>query len=423
MVSIINARLYDFESYESNGFVSFDSKTGVILNVGPMSEFEVQGETIDAGGKLLLPGLINFHTHVYSAFARGFNFKAMPQNFGEVLSQVWWPLDRAIDKETLYWSAIAYGKESLRHGVVGLIDHHASGEIIGTTGTVEKALEALGMHGISSFEISDRFNVDQAIAENLSAKVRSRALIGLHASMTLSDQTLRRLFQTIDGHPIHIHVSEGLEDHGAFEQTPIARLESFGLVTKDSLMVHGVHMSEEDALRIKAKGAVLAINPRSNLNNAVGTANFSMILKAGIPFVAGTDGLGSNVAASWQDIYFQSINHSGSPSGVALEAIRRSIANGYGYYERITGKRLGRFLKGYRMDAMLLAYEAFTPMHAENAFAHVFYGAFDTLDIEWLWIGGKAILRDQKWVNEIPVDPIWAERLWCRIGGENEIEG
>src|SRR5438093_774707 len=64
-------------------------------------------EVIDLAGKLLLPGLVCAHTHLYSSLARGMPPpKQSPQNFYEILKYVWWRLDRALDEETIYWSAI-----------------------------------------------------------------------------------------------------------------------------------------------------------------------------------------------------------------------------------------------------------------------------------------------------------------------------
>lgn len=417
MVAIVNVRLYDFVTYCPNGYVVFDD---VIVESGPMTAFQGADQVIDGAGKLLMPGLINFHTHIYGAFARGFDFGVAPKKFSQVLESKWWRLDRELRHEDLYWSAIAYGKESLKKGVVGVLDHNASGVIEGSTACIEDALEALGMHGLTCFETSDRFPVQAAISENLTCLQRKKGLFGMHASMTLSEETLIKIRAKAMDIPIHIHVSEGIEDHVAHGITPIARLHQHRLIAKDSLLVHGVHMTEEDAATIKQTGAVLAINTRSNLNNAVGTVDFQLIQSNDIPFVAGTDGLGANVAASWQDLYFSAKLKMGDPSGVSLGLIQKALVEGYAYYERLTGLKLGRFSPGYRMDAMLIDYEAFTPMDEENAFGHVFFGVFDALNISDLWIGGKAVIESYGWVHPKDVPTEIAEKLWCRLGEVNE---
>ncbi|HAS73654.1 MAG TPA: hypothetical protein DCS67_05880, partial [Clostridiales bacterium UBA8960] len=332
---------------------------------------------------------------------------------------IWWKLDRNLSMESLYWSSIVYANESLKKGVVGIIDHNASGTIKGSTAIIEKAITEVGIHGITCFETSERFDVSMAIEENMEMIRRTNGPFGMHASMTLEDETLTLIGEKIDGHPIHVHVSESIDDHFAYDETPIQRLDQAGLISKDSLLVHGVHMTQEDAQLIKMREAILAICTRSNLNNAVGTVDYSLLRDYQIPVVAGTDGLGVNVAASWQDLYFQSKLRSGSPSGVDIGWIKASIVAGYAYYERLTGRKLGRFLPDFHFDAMLLEYLPYTPIHEKNAFGHVFYGVYESLDISDLWVGGQQLIKNGEILVKRTVSPDVAEGLWQKIGGED----
>ena len=127
MKALIHVKLYDYNTYIENGFVVFDSQ---ILEVGRMETFDGDREideiskeaeasklfTSDGwpyfpGAPFLLPGLINFHTHMYSAFARGFDFKCQPSNFTETLESIWWRLDGSLTAEDVYWSAVAHCKD------------------------------------------------------------------------------------------------------------------------------------------------------------------------------------------------------------------------------------------------------------------------------------------------------------------------
>ena len=84
-------------------------------------------EVIDLDGKLILPGMVCAHTHLYSALARGMPAPPRtPVNFKEILELVWWRLDRALDEETIYWSAMAGALDAARAGTTCLFDHHAS---------------------------------------------------------------------------------------------------------------------------------------------------------------------------------------------------------------------------------------------------------------------------------------------------------
>ncbi|MFA5481540.1 MAG: amidohydrolase, partial [Bacilli bacterium] len=102
--AIVNVSLYDFANFIKNAYLIFDNN---IIQSGAMENFVDEGyELIDGQGKLLLPGLVCAHTHIYSTFARGLVLPYNPHNFQEILDQMWWKLDRQIDNETSYYSGI-----------------------------------------------------------------------------------------------------------------------------------------------------------------------------------------------------------------------------------------------------------------------------------------------------------------------------
>lgn len=415
MKALIHVKLYDYTTYIENGFVIFESE---IIEVGRMEDFNRDGEfeeIIDGEGRVLLPGLINFHTHMYSAFARGFNFNCQPSSFTETLESIWWRMDSALKMEDVYWSAVAHCKDLMMKGVVGVLDHHASGEIKGTTSAVEKAMNDMGVHGLTCFEISDRFDVQEAIEENVEMRERTGGPFGLHASMTLSDNTLSAIKNRLKNHPIHCHVSESLEDQIHFTQTPVERLHMAGLLNPLSILAHCVHITEFDAEAIAQSQGIIALNPRSNQNNGVGEFNYSLFKKHEIPIVVGTDGLGADIAKSWQSVYYLSKSSAGSRNVMTLDALKSHIVDSYEIYKKITGHALGRFKPGYRFDAMLIDYDAFTPIDASNAFAHVFFGIYDDLRMKKLWNGGKLLVDEYELIHSPKVPQHLVKELWKRI--------
>lgn len=416
MKALVNVRLYDYQTFIDHGYVIFDEH---VIEVGNMADFKGCEEIIDGGGKFLIPGLINGHMHFYSAFARGFDFACAPESFKEMLEQVWWRLDSHLNVEDAYWSAVALGRESLLKGVVGVIDHHASGAIRGTLEAVEKAMDDVGLHGVTCFETSDRFNLTEVIEENRHMMQRKGGPFGLHASMTLSDATLDEVKAAIGNHPIHCHVSESIEDQIFKPMTPVERLDAHGLLSPMSLLAHCVHISESDAACIQDRGAIIALNPRSNQNNCVGTFDYDLFHRYSVPLLVGTDGLGADVAQSWQALYFavKASEHGGLMS---LEVLKAHLVESYRIYEAITGIKLGRFSAGFRFDALLVDYHAYTPVTTDNVFAHVFYGLFDDLRIQKLWSGG-ALLMDHYELIGAPQVPLTAsESLWHRMEGKDE---
>src|SRR6185369_701981 len=178
-----------------NGEYIVDRRT----NLEPRDDDEV----IDVAGKLVLPGMVCAHTHLYSTLARGMPApRRTPANFREILELVWWRLDRALDEETIYWSAVAGAMDAARAGTTCLFDHHASpSHIKGSLSIVQEAMAAIGLRGALCYEITDRGGARKRVAginetqdftrwtnapEQASAATRSdpqfRALIGAHAS-------------------------------------------------------------------------------------------------------------------------------------------------------------------------------------------------------------------------------------------------
>lgn len=155
-----------------NGAVAIDGDT--IVEVGPECELKVKypdAEYVDAQGNLIMPGLINCHTHIYSGLARDLAIKGCnPTNFLENLEQQWWKIDDNLTLDGTKASAYATILDSIRDGVTTIFDHHASFcEIPGSLFTIKDAAQELGMRSCLCYEVSDRRGqekCDQAIAEN-----------------------------------------------------------------------------------------------------------------------------------------------------------------------------------------------------------------------------------------------------------------
>lgn len=417
MKALVNVKLYDYHRYIENGYVLFDEK---IIDVGPMSDFKGCDCVVDGGGMFLIPAFINFHTHLYSAFARGFDFNAHPSTFSETLKTIWWRLDRELTVEDAYWSAIALSQEGLLKGVVGLMDHHAGGAIRGSTDAIEKGMKACGVHGLTCFEISDRFALDHALAENQAMISRTKGPVGLHASMTLGDETLRRIKEVFLRNPIHCHVSESMEDQEFYRETPVERLGKARLIEPYSLLAHCVHITESDADTIAQSGAVVVLNPRSNQNNGVGLMNYGLFIRNSIPVVVGTDGLGSDIAQSWQALYYAAKSEVKCRDAMSLERLQHHIIESYRFYAHWTGLQLGVFKPGYRFDALLIPYQSYTPVTPTTVFAHLFFGIFDDLKVYKLWSGGKLLVDDYQLTRPIHVPDTIAKSLWDRLEVKNE---
>ncbi|NNC40234.1 MAG: amidohydrolase family protein [Acidimicrobiia bacterium] len=242
------------------------------------------------------PGLVCAHHHLYSALARGMPPPPKtPTNFQEVLEQIWWRLDTALDLEMIRWSAMLGALEALESGTTAIVDHHESPNAIeGSLSVIAEACAEVGVRVLTTYGITDRHGADGArrgLEENERfIKEGGNGLVGIHASFTCSDESLRNAAHLARdlGVGVHIHVAEGIGDKDA-----PTRLT--GLTRDDWLLSHCVHLPTDHHLH----GTILH-NPRSNLNNAVGYADPARFSN---PVALGTDGIGANMIESFRLAY------------------------------------------------------------------------------------------------------------------------
>jgi len=428
MKAIINVKIYDYETYIEEGFCIFDEK---IVETGSMKDFpNFDGEIIDGKNKILLPGLINSHTHIYSTLVRGASIPFNPKSFRDILEQLWWKFDSKLDNETTYHSAMIYGLESLKNGVTSFIDHHASGiDILGSLGELKKAIvDTLGMRGIFCFETSDRFNINECIDENLAGlkfdSSDARGMFGLHASMSLSEETLEKISKVIGDAPIHVHVAESKEDEDdsleKYNLSVVERYQKHSLLNPDSILAHCVHINENEAKIISEKQAVIALNPTSNMNNAIGAFNIDIFRNNGIQILIGNDGLGTNIAKEWTYLLFAGKAGINDANGIGFDEIINYIANSYDYFGRMMGIKIGKIQKGYVADFVLVPYYPPTMMDKNNAFGHVFFGLFDNFKPSCVIVKGKTLIENYKSIFDEETlyknARMASKALWERLG-------
>ena len=265
------------------------------------------------------PGLVCAHHHLYSALARGMPAPARtPTTFREILEQVWWRLDSALDLEMIEWSAKLAALEALESGTTAIIDHHESPNAIeGSLSVIADACAEVGVRVVCAYGVTDRHGPDGA-TRGLEENRRfiaggGRGLVGIHAAFTCADATLEAaagLAREL-GVGVHVHVCEGPEDAGA-----PARLARY--TTAQWLLAHGVHLATAHDLA----GTILH-NPFSNLNNAVGYADPARFAN---PVALGTDGIGAHMIETFRLAYalHRSVDVTASP-----EVAWRWLATGW----------------------------------------------------------------------------------------------
>ncbi len=369
-------------------------KIAAVGSSGEMARKFPKAEAIDCADKVVLPGFMCTHHHFYSTMARGMAVPGDPaSNFVEILERLWWKLDKALSDEDITLSAQVPLIECIRNGTTTVIDHHASPAMReGSLDLIEQAVRQAGIRASLCYEVSDRNAVGGGVEENrrFIRKIgkgdgQIAAMMGLHASFTLSDSTLEQCVGIARdaGVGCHVHVAEDLADREDSLQKygmPAAkRLDKFGATGAKSLFIHCVHIDEAEMDLIAATKTAVVHNPESNMNNAVGVTRLFDLLGRGVLVGLGTDGMSSDMLAQMRCAYLlhRLANH--DPRVAFLEAPQLLLQNNAEICKRQFGLPLGQIAEGGPADLAILDYLPPTPMDAGNFLGHLIFGLVDAV--------------------------------------------
>ena len=366
----------------------------------------LDAHAVDLQGRLLMPALINCHTHLYSTLARGMRLPGPPPaDFPAILKKLWWRLDCALNQQDVYYSALTGLIESARCGVGTVIDHHASPHACaGSLDSIERAFHHVGLRGATCYETTDRHGGRGAragIRENVRFLERVRpgaqvgGMFGLHAAFTLSDRTLAACVEANQslGAGFHIHVAEDRCDSSA-----VRRLCDAGVLNEKALAAHCIHLTAAERRTLARRGVNVVHNPQSNCNNAVGIANLPALFSLGVRVGLGSDGYSPRmwdefkVATQLQKVRARDARVGGAEACAALFSGNRDIV------KQIWGIEIGRIAPGARADLLLVDYLPPTPLDSSNLFGHLLFGVSNA-PVHSLMVNGRWVLRDGHCVN------------------------
>ena len=431
--------------YIEDGAVAIDGTK--IVAVGGREELRrayPEATSLDARGGLIMPGLINCHTHIYSGLARGLAIKGCnPTNFLQNLEQQWWNIDRHLTLDGTRACAYVTMMESFRNGVTTIFDHHASfRQIPGSLFAIKDVAQEMGMRACLCYEVSDRDGkqkLQESIQENADfarwAAAQDSdmiaAMFGGHALFTLPDEALDAMVQANDGLTgFHVHVCEGMDDvydsaqkHGT---SSVHRLLDHGILGPKTMLGHCIHISPADMDIIAGTHTKVVNNPQSNANNAVGTAPVLEFFKHGITVTMGTDAYTHDMLQSLKAfVPLQRLN-SALPNvawGEAMTMLFKNnaeVANMY-FSTKSQGKPLGVLEPGAAADVAIFDYPAPTPLGADNIDGHILFGV-EGHDCRTTIVNGRVVYRDRELVDcdKEKIDAFvmqQAKELWGELNG------
>lgn len=412
---------------------------GRIKAVGQSKNKGRPEEVIDARGKIVMPGLICAHTHMYGALLRGAPLKIdPPTDLLQVLQRVWWPLEEVMTKHDANASALISCLESIKTGTTFLADTYSGPEsITGVLDQTASAIQESGLRGLVSFEATERRTHAQGakgMRENLrfikktkkKGRGRVQGMISISASFTVSDELLSygRKIASQNKVPLTIHVSEGavdpyhnLENYG---KRTVERLNEVGFLAPDTVLSHCVHVNDEELAIIKKSGAKVAHNPMSNMLNGVGVAPVPKMRALDIPVGLGNDGYVLDGFANIRAAFLLHKLALGDPRAMsAMEALEMATVRGAELYG--LENKLGSIEEGKLGDVIIVNPSRIpTLLRPESAVDHI-VNTVNGDDVETVVVGGRMVMQDRKVLTldereVVRASRKSAEKIWQKMG-------
>ncbi|MCR2747718.1 amidohydrolase family protein [Limnobacter parvus] len=387
----------------------------LILAIGPRNELVKQypqAEPVDLTGQVLMPGLINCHTHAAMNLLRG---AADDLALHDWLQTRIWPLEGALaDAEFVYDGTVLAAAEMLLGGTTTFNDMYFFPE------QVAQAALDVGSRvfaGITVIEFPTRYASEAKQYIELGLAARDKFILeptvhwtlAPHAPYTVSDETFKHMAMLAEEMdlPIHCHLHETeSEVNDAISRDgirPFERFENLGLINERFMAVHGVHLSERELRTMAAKGASLVHCPSSNLKLASGFAPVAGALKAGVNVVVGTDGAASNNKLDmWDEGRLASLLCKGTSgdatafnAGELLLSMTCHAAKALG-----ADHLIGRIAIGLQADLIAVAVgEAPHQLPNHNLTSKLAYSGASR-DVTHVWVAGVQVVQSQQLVGK-----------------------
>ncbi|MEB3430028.1 amidohydrolase [Citroniella saccharovorans] len=357
---------------------------------------------IDGTCKLVIPGLINLHTHLGMSFFKNI---ADDLNLMDWLEKEIWPREAKLTPEDIELATKYSIMEAIKSGTSTLVDMYNPSSLIA------RSMEEMGVRGLVSYGVIDNEKpIDEKIEEIEEAflEFKDSDLVtvnpGPHAVYTVSRESfikLRDLALKLNT-PLHIHLSETLSEVQntikEFSKTPVEYLDDMGIFNAKTIAAHCVHLEDKDFEILAKRNVSVAHNPCSNLKLASGIADVQKMLDMGINVGLGTDSSSSNNNLDmFEEMKFASLLakvKSNSPTSLkAYKVLEMATVNG----ARAIGmeNELGKIKEGFLADLAIIDLSGVNLNPLNNLISCLVYSA-NSSNVDSLIVNGKILLEGGK---------------------------
>ena len=405
-------------TYDGNAMIT-EEKTlyvkGGRITFAPFAQGK-EYEVIDAGRKLVMPGLINMHTHAYMTMMRNY---ADDVPFQEWLFQRVMPVEDNLPIEAAYWTSMLGILEMIRTGTTCFTDMHMYHRQV-TQAAGEAGIRAYIGRGLVGEDLYEdgysRFK--QALEEKEEFESDTiKFLLAPHAIYTCSEKLLRQVAEAAAEHRMlkQIHLSESLTELNDClnnrGKTPVEYLKDIGFLNENTILAHCVQIQGNDLEIIRDSGATIVTNVASNAKLGNGIAPLSQMKELGINVCVGTDGAASNNTLNmFREMGLLSLMHKACtrdclaiPSGYIVKAAT------YNGSLALHNDDIGVIREGAAADLIFLDLDAPSLFPNNNILSALCYSANGS-EVDSVMINGKFVMRGRELLT------IDQERVYYEVG-------
>jgi 5-methylthioadenosine/S-adenosylhomocysteine deaminase len=375
-----------------------------IVRIG--NSFALEGtpfdRVIEGEGRLVMPGLVNAHTHLAMVLFRGF---ADDLPLQEWLEEAIWPAEKHLREEEVYWASLLGIAELFRSGVTAFADMYFYMDQV-SKAVEESGIRALLAHGMIA---PDEAKAEQKLGRGLelveewhnAAGGRIQIALGPHAPYTCHQSLWERVVKLAEEYRIMIHthlaetareVESSLKRYG---QSPVEYLEGLGVFEVPVLVAHCVHLTDRDIDILAEHDVQVAHNPTSNMKLGSGVAPVKRLLERGINVALGTDGAASNNDLDmWEELRLAALlaKVGGDPTALpAPAALKLATING----AQALGLEGGELKEGAVADLIILNLDSPHLLPQYNLVSNLVYAAHPG-DVETVIINGEIVMENRK---------------------------
>jgi 5-methylthioadenosine/S-adenosylhomocysteine deaminase len=415
LFSLINCTILTMDredTYYSSGTIIIEE--GRISEIGQSDKIIPKGTVIDMKQKIVLPGLINTHTHSPSPLFRGM---ADDLSLMDWLKKILWPAERNLTGDTAYWGTSLTCLEFIQSGITTFADQYFFSEY------VAEAVQNSGLRGFiapsvftnGSPETSDTIQAAISFIEKYKGREDQTLVypcIGPHAPYSCSDEILKEVARIADAYDliIHTHISETMDENSEIYEatglTPTQYLDSMGIFDGKVLAAHCIHLNQKDMQILKEKNVCVSYNPVSNLKLVSGIMPLKELTDREILVSIGTDGAQSNNSLDLLKdlkigVLIQKQQYNDATYISAKEALKMITINGAKALHM--DHEIGSLERGKKADIIALDIQDanINPLHrscVNNIYSAVVYTA-DGSNVSDVIVNGKILMRNSELLN------------------------